>query len=55
MLWIDGVAISFSCVNTGSCGDVNYRVVSSVELFVNVIFFDSFESGGTSAWSSTLP
>lgn len=54
--WSENVGwISFSCVNTASCATVDYGVQTNPDQLTAMIFADGFESGDTSAWSSTVP
>lgn len=53
--WSENVGwVSFSCGNTASCATVEYGVRTATE-FPAHIFSDGFESGNTSAWSSSTP
>ncbi len=54
--WGENVGwVSFSCENTSSCGTVDFRVKTDAPFLSSDIFADGFESGDTTAWSSTVP
>jgi len=54
--WGENVGwVSFSCDNTSSCGTVDFGVKTDVPFLSSDMFADGFESGNTSAWSSTVP
>lgn len=46
--------LSASCTNTGTCGTVGYGIRTEPSVLGVDIFSDGFETGGTSAWDTTV-
>lgn len=53
--WAENLGwINLSCTNTASCATVNFGIKTTAP-FPAHLFFDGFESGETSAWSTVAP